>query len=303
MLSGELLFNDALGFFGNSNVRWEDPRQVSEVPRQAVVQFRRFGSNLGIGRDLTVSTQLWLNYRIEGVKSEPPRAASHEYGGTLEPIDFHILPGRTLLSTLRATIQHDTRDQPLLTNRGWLVTLQGDVALRPLGSGYDYQRFDVTTTHWWPLGRGHVFALEGFAGLISGYAPFFEQYYIGDLSAFRPGRVLGLAFDDRPAPNFFDTSIAEIRYGDYAAKLEAEYRYALYRGSRSLYGLDVFASWGLFTLASERELLRPPRDLQGAARFPVDMTANVGFQMDTNLGGFTVSFANVLGFIPIRGDR
>ncbi len=303
MLSGELLFNDALGYFGNSNVRWEDPRQISEVPRQAVVSFQRLGSTVGVGRDLSVSTQVWLNYGLEAIHAEPPRAASHEYGGVREPIDFHIFPGRSRLATLQATFQTDTRDQPLLTNHGFLATVHAEAALQPFGSSYRFQRIDVSAAHWWPLAERQVLKLEAFAGLISGYAPFFEQYYIGDLTDFRPGRVLGLAFDDRPAPNFFDTSIVEVRYGDYAAKLNTEYRVALYRGHRSIYGIDLFASWGLVTLATAREFRNPPTDVDGFARFPLDMTANVGFQMDTSLGGFNFSFANVLGFIPFRGDK
>lgn len=302
MLSAELRYNDALGFFGNSAVRWEDPSQISEVPRQAVVRYHRLGSNLGIGRDLSVSTQFWLNHRLEAIDSDPPSAASHEYGGTREPIQFRILPGRSRLAALQATIQHDTRDQPLLTNTGWLTTLQAEVAMMPLGSHYDYQRVDASAARWWELSSGHVLKLEGFAGLISGYAPFFEQYYVGDLSDFRPGRVLGLAFDDRPAPNFLKTSIGEVRTGDYAAKLGLEYRLSLFRGTRSIYGIDLFTSGGIWSLASAREFVRPPRDQSGLSRFPVDLTADLGVQMDTSLGGFSFSFSNLLGFMLLR-DR
>lgn len=300
MLSGEVLFNDALGFFGNSNVRWEDPRQVTEVPRQAVVTFKRLGSTLGVGRDLSVASQAWLNFRLEAIRAEPPRAASHEYGGVLEPLDFNILPGRSRLSTLRATFQTDTRDQPLLTRSGHLTTLHIESALEPLGSSYAFQQVDLSTSHWWPIASGQALKLEAFAGIIAGNAPFFEQYYIGDLTDFRPGRVLGLALDDRPAPDFFGTSIAEVRYGDYAAKLGAEYRIALYRGRRSIYGIDLFTSWGLVTLATSREIRNPPSDLSGFSRFPLDLTANIGFQVDTSVGGFNFSFANLLGFIPLR---
>ncbi|MEN9579707.1 MAG: hypothetical protein RJA70_2716 [Pseudomonadota bacterium] len=302
MLSAELRYNDALGFFGNAAVRWEDPSQISEVPRQAVLRYRRLGSLLGVGRDLSVPTQFWLNYRLEVIHGSPPHAASHEYGGVREPIDFRLFPGRSRLAALQATIQHDTRDQPLLTNSGWLATLQAEVGLLPLGSNYDYQRVDASAARWWQLRDGHVLKLNAFAGLISGYAPFFEQYYVGDLSDFRPGRVLGLAFDDRPAPNFLDTSIAEIRTGDYAAKLGIEYRLAVFRGSRSIYGIDLFTSGGIWSLANARDFFRPPQDQPGVLRFPVDLTANIGVQMDTSLGGFSFSFANVLGFLPVRAQ-
>jgi outer membrane protein insertion porin family len=303
MLSGDVLYNDALGFFGNDGVRWEDPNQISEVPRQAVVDYRRLGARVGLGLDLTVSSQLWANYRLESVDAMLPRAAAHLYGGELEPIDFRILPGRSILSTLGAAFYHDTRDQPILTTSGTRASFGAEVSLRPTGSDYSYQRFDLGYSRWWPLAHGHTIKLEAFAGAIAGNAPFFEQYYIGDLSDFRPGRILGLAFDDRPAPNFLGTSIAEIRYGDYAARLTSEYRIPLYRGYRSIYGIDFYFGAGAITLAGLRDIERPPADLSGARLIPIDLTGNLGFQMDTSLGGVTFSFANALGFIPFGGER
>jgi outer membrane protein assembly factor BamA len=171
-----------------------------------------------------------------------------------------------------------------------------------LGSDFSYQKLDLHAARWWRLPSQHVLMLEAGLGAITGRAPFFEQYYIGDLSDFRPGRVLGLAFDDRPAPNFLRTSIAEIRYGDYSAKLNVEYRIPLYRGHRSVLGIDLFTNFGVIGLANERDLLRPPRNMHGAATLPVDLTAGLGFRMDTTLGGFVFSFSNLLGFIPTGGD-
>lgn len=301
MLSSEILYNDALGFFGNSNVRWDDPQQISAVPRQAVVSYKRLGTTLRVGTDLSVTSQLWLNYRIEGIKAHLPNAAAHEYGGELEPIDFHILPGHSLLSSASATLTVDTRDQPLLTSQGTLSALSFEVSAPPLGSDFTYEKLDARASHWWRLPTHHVVMLEGSLGMITGRAPFFEQYYIGDLSDFRPGRVLGLAFDDRPAPNFLRTSIAEIRYGDYSAAVTTEYRIPLYRGHRSVLGIDVFGRFGVLGLASDRDLQRPPRNLHGFSTLPIDLTAGLGFRMDTTLGGFAFSFSNVLGFIPTGG--
>lgn len=303
MLSGEVLYNGALGFFGNSGVRWEDPNLISDVPRQAVVDYRRLGGNVGAGLDLSVSTQLWAHYRLESIEASLPRAAAHSYGGEFEPIDFRVLPGRSVLSTIGASLQHDTRDQPILPTHGVQAAISAEVSLLPTGSDYSYQRIDARIARWWPLYHGHTIKLEGFVGAIAGNAPFFEQYYIGDLTDFRPDRVLGLAFDDRPAPNFLKTSIAEVRYGDYAARFGVEYRIPLYRGRRSIYGIDLFTSAGVLTLAGLRDIQRPPADVSGAAVVPVDLTGNVGFRMDTSLGGVAFSFANALGFIPLGGGR
>src|SRR5690606_22957261 len=212
------------------------------------------------------------HYRLESIVADVP-IADHRRGfrEEHEPILFDIIDGRSALSTLRGTVQHDTRDHPFLPTRGWFVLAVGEAALSPL-SDYSFQRFDVDASRWWELPWDHVVRLELFGGVITGDAPFYEQYYIGDFSDFRPGRMLGLAFDRRPAPNFLDNSIVEIRYGHYAAKLSSEYRIPLYRGSRSVYGIDLFASAGIFALASQQHIEHPPRGYSRAALIPIDLT-------------------------------
>lgn len=296
-LSGELLYNDALDFFGNSEVRVDDTRPAGSY---AVVEYTRSGGQIGLGYPVSLTSRLWLNYRLESIGDvRLPRAAAHEYGGEVEPIEFDILPGRSVLSTLRASIEHDTRDHPWLPTRGWLTSAALEMSPSPAGSDYAYGRVDLKARRWWALPRGHVLGLELFAGAIAGDAPFFEQYYVGDLTDFRPGRLLGLNFDRRPAPNFLRTAIEEVRYAEYAFKINAEYRIPIYRGRLSVYAIDFFASFGAFLLAGPREITRPARKYDGLERLPLDLTANLGFRVDTSLGGFSFTFSNVLGFLPV----
>lgn len=304
MASGELLYNDARDFFGNSAVRYVAPAQDTErVTEHATVPYKRFGGALGIGRDLSISTQFWLHYRLESVDATPPDAASHLRGNVREPIDFDVIAGRSVLSTLRARLEHDTRDQPILPTRGWLLQAMTEISLAPAGSDYPYERFELKLTKWWELPWDHVVSLTAFGGAISGDAPFFEQYYVGDFSDFLPARVLGLNFDRRPPPNLLGTTIQEVRYGRYASRLSAEYRVPLYRGSRSVYGIDFFASAGLYTVANPVDFERPASGYSGLARAPLDITGNLGFRMDTSAGGFSFAFSNALGFIPpIQGE-
>jgi outer membrane protein insertion porin family len=298
MVDVSLLYNDANDFFGNAGVR-----ASPQVTNSAVVQYRRFGGSVGVGRDLSVSSQVWAHYRLESIDAAPPLAASHVRGGQREPILIDIIRGQSVLSSISGTLQFDTRDQPFLPTRGWLTTLTGEFALLPLGSHYDYQRIDLYASHWWKLPwKKHVARLELFVGTITGDAPFFEQYYVGDFSDFLPARVLGLNFDRRPSPNLLGTSIEEVRYGQYAAKVKGEYRVPLYRGHHSVYGIDLYGSMGIFGLAHRRDLLNPPRNYSGLAQVPVDVTADVGVRMDTTVGGVALAFSNVLGFIPVRGN-
>jgi outer membrane protein assembly factor BamA len=301
-LSGELLYNDALDFFGNTAVRVDDSRPTSAS--YATVEYTRSGGQIGLGHPTSLSTRFWLNYRLETIGDvRLPRAAAHDYGGMIEPIEFDILPGRSVLSTLRASLEHDTRDHPWLPTRGWLASAALELSLAPAGSDYPYERLDLRARRWWALPRNHVVGIDLFAGAIAGDAPFFEQYYVGDLTDFQPGRLLGLNFDRRPAPNFLRTAIEEVRYAEYAFKINAEYRLPLYRGQRSIYAIDFFGSFGAFVLAGPREVNRPAPKYEGWSRIPIDLTGNIGFRLDTSMGGFSFTFSNVLGFLPVRSGE
>ena len=303
MVDATLLYTNAHDFFGNAAVRQADaPGGTPNLLYNdyAVVAYKRFGGILGVGRDLGVSTQAWLHYRLETLNASYPALASHNRGYDREPIDFHIIRGNSVLSTLRGTLQHDTRDHPFLPTRGWLATLNMEFALLPAALDYDYQKIEVGAQHWWSLGwHRHVVALQLYGGAIAGNAPFFEQFYVGDLSDFLPDRVLGMNFDRRPPPNFLGTQIVEERYGNYAAKITAEYRIPLYRGRRSIYGVDFFAGGGVYGLASARDISNPPTGYTGAARIPIDLTATLGVRADTAVGGFYFSLSNALGFVLV----
>jgi outer membrane protein assembly factor BamA len=301
MVAGMLQYIDGHDFFGNAQVRYAlGPAGEGGYTDYAIVAYKRFGGTLGLGRDLSVSTQVWLHYRLETINAAHPVAASHVRGFDREPIDFSIVRGRSVLSTVRGALQHDTRDHPFLPTRGWLVNLNTELALLPAALDYDYQKFEGRAARWWrlPWSR-HVLSLDVYGGAIAGSAPFFEQFYVGDLTDFLPDRVLGMNFDRRPPPNFLGTQIVEERYANYAFRLSGEYRIPLYRGQRSIYGIDLFGGGGIYGLASARSITDPPTGYSGAARIPVDITASLGFRADTAVGGFAFSFSNALGFVLV----
>ncbi len=295
----QLLYNKALDFFGNRDVLVDDPTEVAED--YAVVSYRRFGGLLGAGHDLGVSTQLYIDYRLEKIDATLPLAASHHRGLDIAPIDFYIHDGTSVLSTLRATLLHDTRDEPVLPTKGIYLLVTGDASLTPLGSDYPYAKLTTDLSGWVPLPWGHVLRIHGFAGAIFGDAPMFEKFYVGDYSDLLPDRVLDLNFDRRAAPNFLGTDIVEIRYGSYAAKMDAEYRIPLYRGHRSIYGVDFFASTGFYGVANQEDFTNHARGYSGLATVPVDFTFNLGLKIESSAGGFTFGVSNFLGFIPVRG--
>lgn len=297
----ELLYNAARDFFGNRDVLVDDPTQPQED--FAVPQYKRFGGRVGAGHDLGVSSQIFIDYRLEKIDASLPLAASDHFGEDVEPIDFMLPRGSSILSTLRARVVDDTRDGPFLPTRGHRLEGTVEASLTPLGSDYPYTKLVLDAAQWFPLPWGHVVALHAFAGGVFGDAPLFERFYVGDLSDLLPDRVLDLAFDRRPAPNFLDTDIVELRYGNYAAKIDAEYRVPLYHGHKSIYGVDAFASFGLYGLADERSFVDHPRGYTGFATLPVDLTFNAGLRIDTQAGGFVLGISNLVGLIPVRGQQ
>ncbi|HEV8246092.1 MAG TPA: BamA/TamA family outer membrane protein, partial [Polyangiaceae bacterium] len=189
MVGGTLLYNDAQDFFGNARVYLGPYNSNGPTQRvdYAVASYTRFGGAIGVGRDLSLSTQFWLHYRLEAIDASVPVEASHLRGFDREPIDFDIVPGRSVLSTIRGSVQHDTRDHPFLPTQGWLLNLTGELALLPAMEDYSYQRLVLQASHWWKMPwKEHVLRLELFGGAISGNAPFFEQFYVGDFSDFLP---------------------------------------------------------------------------------------------------------------------
>jgi outer membrane protein assembly factor BamA len=295
---GSVLFADARDFFGNRAVVYESP-QLAEPPLDyAVVAYKRYGGTLGTGRGLGLFSQLALAYHLERVDAVVPTAASHLRGDTREPIDFSIRPGKSWLSTLRASLAYDSRDLPFLTRKGWLASAAITAGVPPLGSDYGYARVELSAQRWWQLPWKHVLRASVFLGGIAGDAPFFEKFYIGDFTDLLPDRVLDLTPDRRQPPNLLGTDIKEVRFGDYAAKIDLEYRVPIFTGQRSVYGIDFFASTGLWGVAGRRDITDPPSGYTGAARIPVDLTYNLGIRLDTALGGATIAFSNLLGLIP-----
>lgn len=299
----QLLYNNAKDFFGNRDVLVDDPTQVG-TQDFAIASYQRFGGKVSAGRELgSVATRLFLDYRLEKIDADLPRAASHKRGLDIEPIDFDLARGSSVLSTVSATLVHDTRDEPFLPTRGWHVLGLAEASLSPLGSDYPYAKLVLRGSRWMPLPWDHVLRIEGIFGGVFGDAPLFEKFYVGDYTDLRPHRALDLAFDRRAAPNFLNTAIAEVRYGDYAARLNAEYRIPLYRGRKTIYGVDFFGSLGVYVVANGRDLSdRPARGYAGFQQVPIDLTFNLGLRMDTAAGGFALGIANFIGFIPIRSE-
>ena len=142
-------------------------------------------------------------------------------GYDVEPIDFNIIPRQERALHARAALLITTRATSRSSRRAaGSRSLIGDVALSAARQRLRLSRSSSSrASRWWSLPGGTCSRLELFGGAITGNAPFFEKFYVGDFTDLLPDRVLDLNFDRRPPPNFSGTDIVEVRYGDYAAKI------------------------------------------------------------------------------------
>lgn len=306
IVSTTLLYNNARDFLGTRDVLWAPPAGEPGNTDYAIATYTRKGGEIGVGYDLSTSARIHGNYHLEVINAQLPLAASERRGLDVVPIEFHLIGGRSVLSYLSIVLDDDTRDDPVLATGGHFYQIGTDFGVPAIGGDYAFLRLQARAQKWFGLGfgpyDGDVIRIDLFGGAVFGDAPLFMKFYVGDLSDFLPDRALDLNFDRRPPPNFLHTDVIEMRYEDFAARISGEFRIPIYRGHRSIYGVDLFFSLGAFALASKRDFYDPPRGYKGFSKFPMDLTGNVGLRMQTSAGGFNFAFSNVIGFFPIRSE-
>ena len=234
----------------------------------------------------STGTETALDAPAQGLDPAPPTPRDAD----LSPVG-HLEPDLSTLTTLAFGFVRDTRDSSLLTTKGALTHFTAELSHPIIGSSYEYTRFTIGNSAWFPFGRklAQSFCLTTGAGLVVGNAPFFEQFFVGDYSAFIPSRVLGLNFTNLH-PNLLNTAIKKMWYEDIAANIGLTWNIALYRGQGGLYGIDGFITAGFFALTSSNKI--------GTGGFPVDMTTDLGVRFDTHFGLFTVSLGSIIQLVP-----
>jgi outer membrane protein insertion porin family len=297
----------------------EEPERALEKcqsnSRAAVVDYLRGGLSLGTGRDVGAYTRLSLDWRGDIVNVPSwgiPEAAVEQRGrnSALAPnaIDFAIEPGTSFVSTVSIGITYDKRDSAILPSKGTLASFLGDLASPLIGSDYQFVRLQAHFNHWFFLRWQHTIRLGLFAGALFGNAPFFYKFFVTDLTDLQPSRILGLNLDHRPAPNLFGvlqcgraydancgTAIAQMRQEELAARIDVEYVWPLVRGRRKfLKGADAYFLIGLYGLADPKDFQVAMPGYSGISRLPVDLTADMGVRLDTQIGVFQIGLAKML---------
>jgi len=257
--------------------------------------FRRFGGRAGVTYAATGLTRLSLSLRGEQIHADLPVAPAQELpDGRTAAIDLHLEPGTSDIVTLGFVYDRDTRPDPILSHSGGHLAFGAE-----LGSAFsDYQfatlfgRYD----HYWPLRNGmHAIGLKLAGGVVVGDAPRFDRIHLGDVNRMLTPRAAGLVLSTASPFDLLGTRADKPSYGDLGGSATVEYAMQLFRGSgkKRVYGGDVFFGVGVWGLAESADLRSRDASLRDA--LPIDLYADAGVRIDTDIGIFELTIANALG--------
>jgi outer membrane protein assembly factor BamA len=267
------------------------------VPPTCAFHYGRVGARVGASYELSALTTLSLGLRLETIDATLPAVPFTTLAdNTPVPVDLHLEPGTSRVVTTSLGFDHDTRPDPILPHAGSLVALSAEVGSSLLAGSYDFATIFGRFEHYWPVRGGHdALAVKLTAGLVVGDAPRFDRIYIADVDHMLTPRALGLVLSTATPLAILGTRTDKPTYGDLGGSATAEYVFQLFRGSgkERVYGGDVFIGAGVWGLA-ERTDLRV-RDTGFLASLPIDLYADAGVRIDTDIGVFELAIANALG--------
>ena len=171
-------------------IDWQDPYFMDTNNNLGVSGFyfqryyknwteQRLGGKLRVGRQFTQQWSGSVALRLEDVEISNPT--------TPRPQILTDVLGHTLLSTVRASVMHDTRDAAFLPGEGHYVELGVEQAFNE----FTYTRFDVegrqyfTTDQRADGGGRHTISLIGQASWTGDDTPIYERFFAGGFQSFR----------------------------------------------------------------------------------------------------------------------
>ncbi len=275
---------------GNENLA-DDP-DSGTAPFYGARRYDRLGAHAGVGVDLSSQLHLSANGRVERISNQDPSGEGVE-ASTLDA-------GTSWLVGASVALDYDTRPDPVLPYTGQHAAILAQGALGAIGSDYDFAVILARYGRWWPSpSRRHVISLQLSGGVVFGTAPRFERLHVADFDRLLSPRILGLLVSTNTAPDIFATGADAVTYGRVGASVAVEYSLRLFRGRNRIYGGDLFAGIGLWTLDGDRldrDTAEPGASVDDVV---VDGMIDAGLRLDTEIGIFELTFANALGRVPL----
>jgi outer membrane protein insertion porin family len=154
---------------------------------------RREGGRVTLGHQFDPNLSGSITARAEGVKISNPSVPI--------PLVYQEVLGENFLSTVQASLIHDTRDSPMLPGSGHYIHASFEQGI----ANFVYQRYDLEARQHFLVrerpdgGNRHVISLYGNVGWIGNQAPFFERYFGGGfgISTFRGFQFQGVGPRDQ----------------------------------------------------------------------------------------------------------
>ncbi|UCC67616.1 MAG: FtsQ-type POTRA domain-containing protein [Armatimonadota bacterium] len=184
--------------------------------RSILYDERRAGGNLTLGRPVSDHTTLFLRLRSDAVSISGLREDEEAFlaGAAFAPRDVRSV-------TLAAAT--DTRDSHYNPRRGSYSQLSMEFA--GVFGGVNFNKYVSDTRRYFPVGANNALAMRLLGGVVSGDAPYLEQFLIGGSESLRGYRT------DR----FVGTRMA---------LLNTEYRFRLSDNLLGVAFVDVGDAWG-----------------------------------------------------------
>ena len=273
-----------------------DPQDVAAADLRAF-PYRRFGGRATATYDVTALARFSFGARAESIVTDLPIAPTLELAdGRTTAIDLHLEPGDSRVVTASFGFDRDTRPDPILPHAGGHIAVAAELGSSLLGGSYEYATLFARYEHFWPLlGGKHVLGLKLAGGVVIGGAPQFDRIHVADVDRMLTPRALGLVLSAAAPLDILGTRPDKPTYGDLGGSANLEYAFELFRGKgkNRVYGGDLFFGAGLWGLGEQSDLRA--RDASWFDAMPIDIYADAGLRIDTDLGVFEITVANALG--------
>ena len=259
--------------------------------------YRRFGGRMGVTYDATELARISGGLRLEEIDAALPVAPTQTLlDGRVIGVDLHLDPGASRVVTASLGFDRDTRPDPILPHSGGRITASAEVGTSALGGSYNFAEMFGRYEHWWPLrDERHTIGIRLAGGVVIGDAPRFDRIHISDVDHLLTPRALGLVLSNGAPVDILHTRADKPSYGEVGGSATVEYAARLFRGSgkNRVYGGDLFFGAGLWGLAETQDLKF--RDSGVWKALPIDVYADAGVRIDTDVGIFELTIANALG--------
>ena len=261
--------------------------------------YRRTELRGGATYDVTSLTRLSFGGVAEIFDATLPLAPTRLLpDGRITGIDLQLDDGASRNIAFTMGFDRDTRTDAVLPHAGSRISALVSLGSGLLGGDYNYASVLGRYEHWWSVGKRATIGFRAGGGVIMGRAPRFDQIHVSDLNRMTPPRAMGLSVSASPAVALLPTRPEKPVYGDVGGSVAVEYAWTVFRsGSKRVYGGDLFVGAGLWGLADSAALRTRDSSLWRA--LPVDIFLDAGLRIDTDVGAFEFTIANLLGRLPL----